>query len=87
MPSGTVKKVGDYKRLAFLSYGSFELELSKDCPEELKAEIIADAALIQARRGEVFQISTSGQTITLGHSPKGRILSISSVDARLDATR
>lgn len=57
---------GDYARLAFLSFGTLKLEIEKDCPEELRPRIVADAERIQARKGERFQISTSGQTITLG---------------------
>jgi hypothetical protein len=34
--------------------------------ESLRGRIIADAAKIQARRGEDFQISAVGQTIRLG---------------------
>jgi hypothetical protein len=61
-----VEEHGDYKRLAFLSYSRLELEWFKGCPESLRGQIIADAAKIQARRGEDFQISTVGQTIRLG---------------------
>lgn len=57
---------GDYVRLAFLSFGTLKLEIEKDCPEELRRRIVADAERIQARKGEAFQISTSGQTIALG---------------------
>jgi hypothetical protein len=57
---------GDYKRLAFLSYASLELEIEHDCPDDLAALIRDDAALIQAQRGQHFQISTAGQTVLLG---------------------
>lgn len=60
------EKHGDYARLAFLSYRTLELELEKDCPAELVAEIQASAAGMQAKRGQPFQISTTGQSITLG---------------------
>lgn len=57
---------GDYARLAFLSFGTLKLEIEKDCPDELRRQIVAEAGRIQVRKGEPFQISTSGQTITLG---------------------
>jgi hypothetical protein len=60
------ERSGDYARLAFLSFGTLTLEIERDCPEELRQRIVADAGRIQARKGEPFQISTSGQAITLG---------------------
>ena len=57
---------GDYKRLAFLSYGTLALDVERDCPTALRADIVADAATIQARKGESFEVSSSGQTVTLG---------------------
>lgn len=57
---------GDYKRLAFLPFGSLILEIAHDCPANLWVEIEADAAKIIARRGEEYQISTCGQTVLLG---------------------
>lgn len=57
---------GDYKRLAFLSYSSLALEVERECPPDMRAEIERDAAKIQSRRGEQFQISTCNQTILLG---------------------
>lgn len=56
---------GDYKRVAFLSFGTLELDIY-DSKSPLLAEIRKDAATIHARRGEQYQISTSGQTVTLG---------------------
>lgn len=73
-PSGIVyadrfnERGGDYKRLAFLPFATLDLKLEHDCPPSLRAEIERDAAVIQAKRGEAFQVSTSGQTITLGHA-------------------
>lgn len=60
------EKHGDYARLAFLSLGTLELTVEDDCPAELRAEIESHAATIQAKRGEQYQVSTSGQTVTLG---------------------
>ncbi len=57
---------GDYKRLAFLPFRSLELEWSRDVPEFLVGAIKTDAAAIQAKRGQAFQISTAGQTVILG---------------------
>jgi hypothetical protein len=57
---------GDYKRLAFLSYRTLVLEVEDECPEDLRRHIVQDAARYQAMPGEPLQISTCGQTITLG---------------------
>lgn len=59
---------GDYKRLAFLPYGSLVLDVEPGCPPELLGEITEHAATLQAQRGQPYQISTAGQTITLGVS-------------------
>jgi len=60
------QKGGDYARLAFLPYDSLELKIEADCPPELRKQIEDDAATIQARRGDLFQVSWAGQTVTLG---------------------
>jgi hypothetical protein len=57
---------GDYVRLAFLSFATLGLDIETDCPEELRPQILASAARIQARKGEQFQTSSSGQSVTLG---------------------
>jgi hypothetical protein len=57
---------GDYKRLAFLAFSTLVLDVEPDCPPALRAEIEADAAPIQAMKGQDFQVSTSGQTVVLG---------------------
>ena len=57
---------GDFKSLAFLPYSSLVLEFRKDCPAELRSEIIARAAAVQARKGEQYQISGCGQNVLLG---------------------
>ena len=61
-----VERHGDYAPLAFLDYARLELRFDTQCPEGMKGWIKSHAATVQARRGEQFQISTSGQTITLG---------------------
>lgn len=62
------EKAGDYLRLAFLSYTTLKLEWEPNAsmPADLRDEIERDAGLIQARKGELFQISSSGQTVRLG---------------------
>lgn len=62
-----VEEHGDYKRLAFLSYRTLELQWdAKSVPVDLRLQIEADAATIQAQRGQQYQISTCGQTVMLG---------------------
>lgn len=62
----TKERDGDYKRLAFLSFHTLELEVERDCPADLRARIEADALKLQNRRGEQFQVSTCNQTVRLG---------------------
>jgi hypothetical protein len=62
----TIERHGDYKKLAFLPFNTLELMIEKDCPADLRVLIVADAATIQARRGERYQVTTSGQTVLLG---------------------
>ena len=57
---------GDYVRLGFLSFSTLKLEIESDCPSELREIIVKDAAGIQARKGEQYQVSTAGQTVMLG---------------------
>ena len=57
---------GDYKRLAFLPYSTLALQVEPDCPPDLRQEIESHAATIIARRGQPFQVSACGQTVTLG---------------------
>lgn len=60
------EKNGDYKRLAYLNFGTLILEIENDCPNNLILSIESDAKEIQDKKGQEYQISTSGQTITLG---------------------
>ena len=60
------EKGGDYARLAFLAYDTLQLSIEDDCPAELRALIKTDAAAIQAKSGQSYQVSTSGQTVMLG---------------------
>ena len=77
---------GDYMRVAFLPYNTLRLQWSPgNHPRELVDAIEQDAAAIIARRGEAFEVSSSGQTVILGgsqrrpsgapplfHAPQGR---------------
>lgn len=60
-----VQKDGDYRRVAFLPYGSLALEVETQCPAALLPLIEAHAADMQARKGQQYQ--TAGNSwITLG---------------------
>lgn len=59
---------GDYAKLAFLPFGTLELEIVRGCPPAFAEQIKVHAAIYQQKRGEKYQISTSGQTITLGYA-------------------
>lgn len=72
---GQPEQGGDYKRLAFLGFDTLQLDMKLDCPPDLRAIIETHAAAIQAKRGEEYQITTSGQTVTLGHGIKTTIVS------------
>lgn len=61
---------GDYATLGFLSYETLKLELLSDCPEPFIPFIQADARAMEAKRGQEFEVSTSGQTILLGGGKK-----------------
>lgn len=58
---------GDYKRLGNLFFDDLRLTLAPDCPEWAVEFISTDAASIQARKGEKYQTSGSGQYVTLGN--------------------
>ena len=59
---------GDYARLAFLSYATLRLEWHSSRPVDsaIREWIERDAAAVQARRGEAYQVSACGQTVKLG---------------------
>ena len=57
----------DYKRLGILFFRTLKLELAPDCPDHLAQQIKKDAAEIQKMKGQEFQVSACGQTITLGY--------------------
>ncbi len=56
---------GDYKKIAFLPYDTLMLRIY-DYKSELIDSIDRDATTIQAKIGQSFSVSTSGQTVTLG---------------------
>lgn len=56
---------GDYLCVARLPYKSLELEVLEP-KHDLLPEIKADAARLIARRGDKFEVSTSGQYVVLG---------------------
>ena len=63
----TREKDGDYLKLAFLSFHTLDLIFIGDrCSAALRATIEANAAVIQARQGQQYPVSSSGQTVTLG---------------------
>lgn len=56
---------GDYARVAFLPYDTLELRI--DAPRsELLPEVLKDAATLQAKSGELYEVSACGQTVLLG---------------------
>jgi hypothetical protein len=61
------QKAGDYKRLAYLNYATLQLDVEKDCPEELATWIRESAAKVQAKRGQAYSIAGNASVI-LGHA-------------------
>jgi len=58
---------GDYKKIAFLPFRTLRLDVYAP-KSPLLPLIRQDAARMQARRGQQFEVSASGQTVTLGTS-------------------
>ena len=56
---------GDYKQVAFLPFSNLRGEWN-DCPDELKPAVEADWAAMLSRKGEKYEITTSGQVVVLG---------------------
>lgn len=59
---------GDWPRVAFIPFSTLEPEVADDCPEGLRPRVEAHAASLLARRGQAQTVSTSGQTVILGHA-------------------
>jgi uncharacterized membrane protein YgcG len=63
---------GDYKKLAFLPFSTLVLEwYANRVPPDVREYIDRDAAKMQARRGQQYAVSSSGQTVTLGSGGGG----------------
>ena len=61
-----IERNGDFAKLAFLDFATLTLTFDKLCPEIFKPWINQAAAAVQACKGQPYQVSTSGQTVTLG---------------------
>ena len=60
-----VEENGDYKKIAFLSYRTLEVEYFGKCPDDLKDRIERSVSKMLENKGKPFHISQS-QTIILG---------------------
>lgn len=60
------EKHGDYARVAFLPYRTLVLDVDKGADPKLVEQARAHAATLQARKGELYEVSTCGQTVRLG---------------------
>ena len=58
---------GDYKKVGFLRFADLSFTSAKGANNELLEMARIDAAKIQARKGESFEVSTIGQYVILGH--------------------
>ena len=56
---------GDYKKIAHLFFSDLRLDILAPRSPLVK-EVMEDASKIQDRRGEQYQVSFAGQTVTLG---------------------
>lgn len=61
-------KHGDYARLGLLTFDRLNLDVESDCPPFLRVRIERFAAEMRARAGEPEQVSSSGQSTTLGYA-------------------
>ncbi len=64
----SIVKHGDYARVAILFFDTLKMKFEEDCAADLAELIKKDAAEIQARKGQQYRVSASGQTITLGYA-------------------
>ena len=64
----SIVKHGDYARIAILFFDTLKLKFEEDCAADLAELIKKDAAEIQARIGQEYQVSASSQTVTLGYA-------------------
>lgn len=72
----TKEKDGDYARCAFLPYDDLALKIEPDCAAELRPLIEHDASEMQAKRGQEYQVSSSGQTVLLGSALPKRLVDV-----------
>jgi hypothetical protein len=65
------EKHGDYMTIARLPFSTLKLEWSPGRHSQALRDLVAEhAAKIIAREGEEYPVSSSGQTITLGHGKR-----------------
>jgi len=69
-----IEEHGDYRRIGFLPYGTLVFEPHKSASGDLLAQARVHAMTIQARKGEKFQISSSGQYVVLGDPTGGEYM-------------
>lgn len=61
-----IEEHGDYRQVAFLPYSTLVFQPHKVADKGLVAQAMRHAATIQAKKGERFQVSTTGQYVILG---------------------
>jgi hypothetical protein len=61
----TREENGDYKKLGYMNYKTLVLELRPNCPADLAELIKADAATVQAKRGQSYEIA-GNMSVILG---------------------
>lgn len=91
------EKDGDYKRCAYLNYRTLVLDIAADCSADLLDAIKADAAKVQARRGEPYALSTCGEEnrrkgdlsgcIILGDAMNSLRVSVTDTSGNISGTR
>lgn len=64
------QRSGDYKTVGFIHFDDLEGEIYSDCPVDLRPLIEEDMKKLQAMQGQEYQVSGSGQMITLGYGKK-----------------
>jgi hypothetical protein len=67
-----IEEHGDYRRVAFLPYDTLVLECRAIADKGLVAQARTHAATIQAKQGERFSISSTGQYVILGTRVTGQ---------------
>jgi hypothetical protein len=59
-------KWGDYKRVAFLDYDTLTFQPEPDANADVLAAAKRDAAMLQSRKGQRFDIDACGNCVVLG---------------------